>query len=196
MRRIFTNLLLLLLSVSIFAQSKEDGYKAINETTVKAQLDFLASDWMEGRETGTRGAYMAADYLSSMFQVYGIAPAGDVESIMPSWSEMRAGKKPQEIETYFQNFSLLEYDSGKDQYLSIITNNKNSKEKVNFNYKTDFDVRTSTVGIEVESPIVFVGYGFKDEKENYNDYEDVDVKGGYSVLMNTETLSYNLKQSY
>jgi hypothetical protein len=176
MQRLVLVIVLFTISLSLFGQSKEDGLNSITEEIVKAQLDFLASDWMEGRETGTRGSYLAADYLVSMFKIYGLQPAGDTETIMPSRREMMAGANPKENQTYYQNFSLLEYDSGEDQQLAIIINEKEGKRKINFNYKTDFDVRTSTVGIEIESPVVFVGYGYKNDEHGYNDFKDIDIK--------------------
>lgn len=176
MRNTLTAVIFLSLSLTFFAQSNDKGITAINETTVKAQLDFLASDWMEGRETGTRGSYMVADYLVSMFKIYGLQPAGDIELDYPGWREMAAGAEPKENHTYYQNFGLLEYDSGSEQFLSIISIEKGTKKKTNFNYRTDFSIRTSSVGIEVESPVVFVGYGYKNEEEGYNDFENVDVK--------------------
>jgi len=56
---------------------KEKGLQAITLDAIKGQLEFLSSDWMEGRATGERGAYLAADYIASMFKVFGVAPAGD-----------------------------------------------------------------------------------------------------------------------
>ena len=56
---------------------KEKGLQAITIDAIKGQLEFLSSDWMEGRATGERGAYLAADYVASMFRVFGAAPAGD-----------------------------------------------------------------------------------------------------------------------
>jgi hypothetical protein len=55
----------------------EKGLKAITTDAIKGQLEFLSSDWMEGRATGERGSYLAADYVASMFKVFGAAPAGD-----------------------------------------------------------------------------------------------------------------------
>lgn len=190
---------LVIFSFSIFGQSKEAGLNAINETTVKAQLDFLASDWMEGREAGTRGAYMAADFITSLFKIYGLQPAGDIKTITPSWREMRDGARPQEIQTYFQNFSLLEYDAGEEQLLSVALKNNGVEEKINFQHKTDFDVRPSSIGLETKAPVVFVGYGYKNEEHEYNDYEDVDVEGeivlrlsGYPGHQDTLSEGYEL----
>lgn len=49
--------------------------------TIKAEdlemdLQILASDSLEGRETGTRGQKMAADYIKNQFQEAGLKPAG------------------------------------------------------------------------------------------------------------------------
>ncbi len=57
--------------------AKSIGLKAITDEAVEAQLEFLASDWTEGRSTGTRGAYLSADYIASMFKVYGLQAGGD-----------------------------------------------------------------------------------------------------------------------
>ena len=67
--------IIIALSVTIFNVSsaqdaKEKGLDAITEQAVKGQLDFLASDWTEGRQTGRPGAYMAADYIASIFQIF------------------------------------------------------------------------------------------------------------------------------
>lgn len=51
--------------------------KAITDEVVEAQLEFLAFDWTEVRSTGTRGVYMSADYIASMFKVYGLQAGGD-----------------------------------------------------------------------------------------------------------------------
>lgn len=195
----FIVFLSLLLSTIIFSQTSQlnTGIEAITENIVQAQLDYLASDWFEGRETGEHGIDMAADYIASMFKVYGLEPAGDVETIYPSFREMRSGAKPTEKKSYFQNFNLIDYKSVNDQQLAIITHEKDVTKTINFNYETDFSVRAYSVGIELESPVVFVGYGFKHEKEKYNDYEGVDVKGkivlrlaGYPGHTDTSSQAY------
>jgi|WetSurMetagenome_2_1015567.scaffolds.fasta_scaffold00001_465 hypothetical protein len=68
-----------LFSFSIEGQvsPKEKGLQAITTDVIKGQLEFLSSDWMEGRATGEKGSFLAADYIMSMFRVFGAAPAGD-----------------------------------------------------------------------------------------------------------------------
>ncbi len=161
----------------------DKGLEAINENLVKAQLEFLASDWTEGRKSGTAGAYMAADYIASLFKIYGIKPAGDVEWKTPTFAQRLKGIEPKNFESYFQNFNLLEYEPGELQRLSLFSYDDNSKRSLDFNYKTDFTVSVKSLGEEITAPVVFVGYGYKNDEHNYNDFEDVNVKGKFILRL-------------
>jgi len=50
----------------------EKGLHAITSDLIKAQLGFLASDWMEGREGGEKGEFLAPYYIASVLKLYGI----------------------------------------------------------------------------------------------------------------------------
>lgn len=47
---------------------------SIDPAAIKAHMDFLASDVLEGRETGTRGYDVAARYVASQFALAGLEP--------------------------------------------------------------------------------------------------------------------------
>ncbi len=176
--------ILLLAGISVFAQTEEKkGLDAITEETVKGQLEFLASDWTEGRAVGTRGAYMAADYIASMLKTYGVQPFGDEIRTRPSRRDMMAGIRPTVSKSYYQNFSLIQYEPGKEQNLSVVTSGVGSENAVNFGYQTDFYVRTGTVGQTAQAPLVFVGYGFQNEDEGYDDLKKVNLKGKIAIVM-------------
>ncbi len=176
--------MLLSAAISGYAQTEiEKGLDAISESAIKGQLGFLASDWTEGRAVGTKGAYMAADYIASIFEVYGIQPFGDMESTRPTRSEWMKGVRPETFRTYYQNFSMLQYAPGKEQSFSIVTKNAESERAVEFNFETDFTVRTGTVGQMAKAPLVFVGYGFKDDDNTYNDLKKLDLKGKIAVVL-------------
>ena len=157
---------LFLSGISVFAQTEvEKGLQAINQEVVKGQLEFLASDWTEGRAVGTKGEYISADYIASMFQVYGVKPFGDEEINSLSRREMMAGLRPKSGKSYFQNFSLIQYEQGDEQTLSVISNGLNSEKSVDFGFKTDFNVRTGAVSQSAKAPVVFVGYGFTNDEK-------------------------------
>jgi hypothetical protein len=160
------------------------GLNAITEDAVEAQLEFLSSDWTEGRGTGTRGAYLAADYIASMFKVYGLEPGGDMESQRWSRKEINQGKQNKTYRSYYQNFQLIEYSAADEQYLSFIEKSKDAESEINFDYKTDFNVSPAAISQSGTAPIVFVGYGLKDEDNDYDDFDKVDVKGKIILRIN------------
>ncbi len=168
-----------------FSQTEiEKGLAAITQEAVKGQLGFLASDWTEGRAVGTRGEYMAADYIASIFQIYGIKPFGDED--VPTFSRRRRmlpnemGPQPK---TYFQNFSLIKYEPGEEQSFAVISKTMNSEKSVDFGYKTDFNVRTGSVALSAKAPVVFAGYGYQNREKGYDDLGKIDLHGKIAVIL-------------
>src|SRR5215212_9830890 len=50
---------------------------AITPHAIRAHVNFLANDALEGREAGTRGYDVAAAYVAAQFEAVGAEPAGD-----------------------------------------------------------------------------------------------------------------------
>lgn len=192
--------LLLVFAHILFAQdeSRTKGLNAIRKDVIKAQLEFLASDWTEGRETATPGAYMAADYIASLYQIYGLQPGGDHEWTDVSREERREGKRPEKYRSYFQNFKLIKADESTDNLLGIKTADKDRSHTTYFDYQTDYSFYgSSTTGLAFEADVVFVGYGYVNGENNYDDYRGVDVEGkiilrlpGYPGFDDTTSKAY------
>ena len=163
--------------------AKQKGLDAITKQAVQGQLEFLASDWTEGRATGTEGAYMAADYIASLFKVYGLQPGGDMVNVRPTRAERMAGKRPSSYRTFFQGFNLIETRPGTDHELSLTETINGATRTLNLAYRTDFSVQASGVSAETEAPVVFVGYGLTDEENGYDDFKGIDVKGKIIVRL-------------
>jgi hypothetical protein len=49
----------------------------ITEQSIRAHLEFLASDALNGRGSGTRDEWLAATYIASQFRLWGLEPMGD-----------------------------------------------------------------------------------------------------------------------
>jgi len=171
-------------SITNAQDARQMGYEAITHSAVKGQLEFLSSDWTEGRLTGTHGAYMAGDYIASMFKVYGLETGGDFTRTNVSRADRMAGKRPKRYRSYFQKFNLVEYKAGDRQELAIVTETKSGSSALKLEYETDFSVRTSDIAVKIEAPVVFAGYGLDDEKTGYNDYKGIDVEGKVVVMLN------------
>ena len=52
----------------------EKGLNSINRTTAEAYIGFLASDELEGRESGYHGSKVAAQYIASILKDMGVSP--------------------------------------------------------------------------------------------------------------------------
>ncbi len=174
---------LLLLSSILLAQTNpiEKGLNAISKEAIKAQLEFLASDWTEGRETTTKGEFLAGDYIASMLKLYGVKPAGDMEAGGGGGRRMffpMGGQRAQQAQkSFFQNINFVESEASDDQLFGINIKEGNLRKKITFNYKSDYMLASGGIGIEVEAPIVFVGYGIRDEEIGYDDFKGLDLKG-------------------
>jgi len=176
-------------------QSIDEALKTINEASLKAQLNFLASDWTEGRESETKGASMAGDYIASMFQVFGIEPFGDMEYTFPFSRQKNA--RPEANPSYFQKFNIVKYKMSDKQSFSIIQEENGASFVKNFEYGIDYTLNGIDTDTEIEAPVVFVGYGIKNDSLKYNDFARVNVKGkiilrldGYPGFRDTTSLSY------
>jgi hypothetical protein len=186
-KKLLTFILSLVLIYSLSAQTtpKEKGLNSITKETVQAQLEFLSSDWMEGREATTKAEFMAGDYLASLFKLYGIKPAGDVEAVrggrggrrMPFPGGPGQFNMPQGPKTYFQNINFLESAPVDDQTFGLVYTDGGAKKKITFSYRTDFNLTASGVGVDFEAPIVFVGYGIQNAEAGLDDFKGIDVKG-------------------
>ena len=53
---------------------EQKGLQAINLTTAKAHVEFLASDLLKGREAGTESGHVAGEYLISTLKQMGATP--------------------------------------------------------------------------------------------------------------------------
>ena len=53
--------------------------QSIREQDIRAELSFLASDAMQGRGSGTIYERIAAEYIGSQFQQFGLEPGGDTD---------------------------------------------------------------------------------------------------------------------
>jgi hypothetical protein len=184
------NLLVIVLMLMVSApfikgqtSPKEKGLETITLNEIKGQLEFLASDWTEGRSTGDKGYYLASDYVASMLKVFGAAGAGDVESGGRSGRMMFAppsgpggqggpGRTPP-AKSYFQNFTLIENIPGGTSTLAI----KKAGNEYAFEEGIDFTIGRSAGSAKFDAPVIFVGYGIVDKDKGIDDFAGVDVKG-------------------
>ncbi|AKQ47838.1 peptidase M28 [Rufibacter radiotolerans] len=131
----------------------------ITAADLEKYLRVLASDSLEGRETGERGQKMAADYISKHFKANGLA------------GPVKTGVNP-----YYQTFDL-EKSSWGDGHVTVGTKK--------FTMGKDFFVSGASPYQQEEAvQVVFGGYGIDDPK--YSDYTNLDVAGKAVVVLSGE----------
>ncbi|MDB5232319.1 MAG: family peptidase [Chitinophagaceae bacterium] len=108
-------ILLFIIPVISFSQSKKQKKaqeKADNETisNLTAHVQYLASDKLEGRRTGTPGELLAMQYIAAKFKQYGLEPKGSAGFVQAFVID--EGKQADTVKTYFLlNEKKLELNS-------------------------------------------------------------------------------------
>lgn len=139
------------------------GMPEVRAEKIRAHLEFLADDALEGRDTGSKGHEIAANYVASNFKQLGLLPAGDDNSYFQQVPMRKAY-----LETKGAEFTI----HGTDGDTSVA-------------YPKEFMVSGSGVADElaVTAETVFVGYGMVSEEFGLNDYEGLDVDGKIVVAL-------------
>jgi len=146
---------------------------SIDPERVRAHVRFLADDLLEGRGTGARGGDIAAQYIATQFALDGLAPAGDGGSYL---QKVRFTG----VRTLPATTAVLQPAQGEPVALQLgndyVTNNQ-----------------TQTGSVDIDAPIVFVGYGIDAPEYRWDDFRGIDVKGKVLLLFVNEPPSTDPK---
>ncbi len=131
---------------------------------VRAHVNYLGDDLLEGRGTATRGYELASAYVVAQFRALGLAPAGADQ-------------------TYRQTVPLLE--SIRDIDAAKFTIKRAGTEDVVLQSPADFLTRPSGAreSAEVSGAVIFVGFGVHAPEHGYSDFEGVDLTGKIAVIL-------------
>src|ERR1700682_1571107 len=154
---------------SQLAAQKKPAVPAIDPEKIRAHVKFLASDLLEGRGTGQRGGDIAAEYIATQFELYGLKPAGDKG-------------------TYFQDVPMVGVKTLPDISFKLVPANG---EPVTLKNLDDFvtNNESQAEAADIDAPIVFVGYGITALEYKWDDYKGVDLKGKVALLFVNEPTS-------
>lgn len=166
MNKFFLCLLFLCLSVSAssLAQSHSPEQQVQSEERIQADIDYLASDKLAGRDSGTKGNRLAAKHIRNCFQQSGF-------------------QSPQALgETYFQPFGIsgTEFTLGEQNQFRWDLGTPLSG---SFRAEKDFTPCTFGSTGKVTGPIVFCGYGIDSPENHYNDFAGLDLEGKIALIV-------------
>ena len=159
---------LLLLALAGFAPSLSSqtrpstaalAARAVDARVLRAHLEFLADDALEGRRPGTRGGELAAKYIAAQFERLGLKPAGDSGTYFHRVPIITLTPSP-----------VLKIGAGPADQLT---------------YRTDYVLWSmrNEPSTSVRGDLVFVGYGIVAPEYQWNDYQDMDVKNKIVVAL-------------
>lgn len=146
----------ILLFVTSTAMASEASDQQLQDR-LRAHIEFLADDLMLGRQPGSDGYNIAANYVASQYRQMGLLPAGDGGTYFQQVPLRRAFLEPGSAE--------MAFESG-DNATSLV-------------FVEDFFMGPSLVRTtsELEAGMVFVGYGIDAPELEHNDYAGLDVTG-------------------
>ena len=130
---------------------------------VRAHMTFLASDLLQGREAGSPGYDIAANYVASQFQQLGLTPAGDRGS-------------------YFQSVPLVAFRAA-DEGVYILRGKDGSATPLVFGDEVMVGRNAGPAERRFAAPLVFVGFGVVAPERKRDDYKGLDVKGKIVVAL-------------
>lgn len=144
------------------AAAKPAGFTP-SADAIKAHMSFLADDLLEGRESGTRGYDIAANYVASQYALMHVKPAGDNGA-------------------YLQQVPLTAYRSANEGGVSYTgADGKSGALTFGEDYLPSPQARQAETS--VTAPLVFVGYGIVAPERGRDDYAGLDVKGKIVVIL-------------
>ena len=151
--------------------------------TLASHLYFLASDLLEGRETGTRGQKLAAQYLATQYRLMGLAPKGTVKDADPLSSS-----------AYFQPFTLYPQTPKQTRLEVSAGGGKVASSIFSAEAHDDLSYFLSGGAQNTSGVVVFAGYGIADDSLGYNDYAalaagGVSIDGKWVMILADEPLS-------
>ncbi|MDQ3803646.1 MAG: hypothetical protein M3416_07435, partial [Acidobacteriota bacterium] len=164
----------LLVAPSVVARQAAPERAGVDVERLRAHVAHLASDRLEGRRTGTRGAEEAAAYVAAEFKRLGLEPGGDPEG---------AGSRER---TFLQTFPYVAaVELGKNNGM-VLTGRGDDAEPAPrvLRVGEDWMPLGFSANAKVESaPVVFVGYGVTATELGHDDYEDSVAKDGVALAL-------------
>lgn len=148
----------------------DNALNSISSERYIEHIKVLSSDEFEGRMPFTEGEKKTIDYIKTQFEKLGLEP----------------GNRG----SFYQEVPMVEITSTPSRSITISGDNGN----LSLNHLDDFVMGSNRQSKLIEaddSELVFAGFGIVAPEYNWNDYENLDVKGKTVVVMINDPGYYN-----
>jgi aminopeptidase YwaD len=155
--RFFSGTFIMLYLLNSCASTKQ---AEVTQQELKGHIEYLSSDELQGRLTGSEGDSLAALYIRNELASYGFLPLeGDG----------------------FQKFTVTKrIFPGRENMLSI--------QGKNFSCEKDYIPLGFSSSGKADAEVIFAGYGFNINTDSvkWNDYQNLDVKGKWVMILRAD----------
>lgn len=151
--------------------SLKTGWESIQQKSIRADLNYLTSNQLAGRLALSRGDEQTTDWLVEQFK--------------------QAGLKPANGDSYLQAFNVIEYFPDRKKSQVILEKNGKQITWKKPDVFTDFNH-----DLDVSAEVVFAGFGITAPDLNYDDYQDIDVKGKLVLVFEHEPQETDAKSIF
>jgi hypothetical protein len=157
-----SRLAICLVSVLLLGAAPAADREMASAQRVRAHVEFLASDLLEGRETGSKGLEIGSAYVASQFRALGLEPGGTNGGWFLQVPLRRASQAAAPTISYSAGGKSLALAAGRDASVRPSLTEK---------------VRSG------EAELVFVGHGISEPAVGVDDYAGLDVRGRIVVAL-------------
>jgi len=156
---------LLIAPLALFVTAAAPAQHSVDASAaqrVRADVEFLASDRLEGRDTGSKGYEAAAAYVAAQFRAIGLKPGGTGGG-------------------WYQQVPFRSASHAAPPSASLVT----GRGQDSLRPGTDIAVRPSLIqqSRSIDAPLVFAGHGVSDSSLGIDDYAGLDVRGKIVVVL-------------
>jgi Zn-dependent M28 family amino/carboxypeptidase len=150
------------LTLAVPAHAAPGAAPTVHEAPLRAHLQFLSSDVLEGRGTGQRGGDLAVAYLESQ--------------------AMAAGLKPANGNSYRQSVKIAGVKAA-PQDSKVVLEAGGHAQALTFGKDWVWAPGDAKPVHAMDADMVFVGYGITAPEQGWDDYKGLDCKGKILVMM-------------
>jgi hypothetical protein len=160
-------IILVLIPFDLYSQKTLNGASSITASDLESHVSFLASPLLKGRLNGSEELNIAARYIASQAE--------------------RIGLKPVNGNSYYLPYTVIEKSIDTEKTLVEISGEGMDPVRIKEPLFQLFPMGASD--FELEGDVVFAGYGIKNDKYNYDDFDTLNLAGKIILIMNRAPLS-------
>ncbi len=170
----FSTVLVLVATAAIALAQQPAPVNAPDVERLRAHIEYLASDKLDGRRTGTPGAAKAAEYIAREFSRYGLRRTNGRDPAGMSVLEADSPKR------YLQDFPYVAgVELGKGNKLSFLADDTSV---TNLQLGQDWMPLGLSSNGSISASAVLVGYGITASELKYDDYEYARASGRIAIV--------------